>query len=107
MEEDQKYKADKGKPKLGMLLYFPRALEEVGKAAEHGADKYGENTWPKVNKGRYIHAAMRHLIAAAKGNFLFSSVDHESKLPHIAHVILNLLMALELDLRELEGKHEP
>src|SRR5260221_2624463 len=62
-------KADKGKSPVmqGVLQYFPRALFEVGKVSERGAQKYSWRGWEKVQNGkvRYGDALSRHIILEA------------------------------------------
>ena len=103
--KDQRYKRDAGKPRMSLLFQFPRALKEVVRAAEYGAEKYGERTWDKVENGvpRYLDAMMRHPFDAAEAGDLFSR-DRESGRLHMAHEILNALMLLELHLR---GQEKP
>ena len=91
--EGKKY--DTGKPLWHLLPY-----QEVAKVVDvltYGANKYGPNNWQHVldGKNRYFAAAMRHIVAWERGEF----VDDESKLPHLAHAACCLLFIMWLDSR--------
>lgn len=96
-------KYDGGKPSLyrGVIDYFPRALEEVGKVSSFGASKYSWAGWEGVPEGfaRYSDAMVRHLIAEAKGEIL----DPDSGLLHASHQAWGALARLELLLRERQA----
>lgn len=92
-------KLDAGKPRpLLVLRDFARALNAVIEVAEHGARKYTDGGWLRVDNGieRYSNALYRHLLDEAIG----SPWDGKSGLPHAAHVAWNALARLELALRE-------
>ena len=99
-------KLDTGKPRMDLVIEgFPRALLEVGKVAGFGAAKYTEHGWLTVPDGkrRYQSAAVRHILAEAKGDKP-ASVDEESGLLHLAHAAWNALAVLELALQEQDGR---
>lgn len=79
--------------KLRWSLLPLDAVEEVVKVLEHGAQKYGEENWRKVDNAeeRYWNAAMRHMVAYAK-----ETNDPESGLNHLVHAAASLLFILEL-----------
>lgn len=86
-------KLDAGKPMVGLLLGFSRALEAVSEVATYGAGIYTENGWEAVRDGekRYMHAAGRHLL-----KMLREPVDPKSGYPHLWHIAWNVLAWLEL-----------
>lgn len=81
---DQALKRDSGK--LQMELIPPSTLISLGKVLTYGADKYSPHSWKKVEKERYIGAILRHLVKYMEDN---SSIDNESGLLHIEHVLAN------------------
>lgn len=87
------YKADEGKNRWDLLPWKP--VEWVVKILMYGANKYGENTWQKVDnaKERYFAATMRHLVAWRSGELL----DAESHLPHLAHAVCSLVFLLSFE----------
>ncbi len=91
-------KWDQGKPKFSMLPW--KSLEEVCAVVEYGAAKYGHENWQLCEEpGRYLDAALRHLIEVAQGNML----DEESGRHHLAHAATNCLFLLGI----LNGPSEP
>lgn len=97
-------KHDKGKfqPVEGLLSCFPRALEDISRVSEFGANKYSWGGWRTVPDGlnRYKEAQLRHMLEVAKGKKL----DQESKMLHLAHSAWNALAVLELYIAEEEDK---
>jgi hypothetical protein len=91
-------KNDNQKTNLAILLDTPRALEEVAKVMEFGAEKYDRKNWSLVDdKERYLSAPLRHIMLGyAQGEQL----DSESNLHHIAHAVTSLLFLLEIELRD-------
>lgn len=80
-----------GERKLPWALLPFDALEEVVKALQHGATKYGDRNWEKgMNWSRLLSATFRHLVAFAKGE----TKDPETGLHHLAQAICNLLFLL-------------
>lgn len=64
---------------------------------QHGAAKYGENNWQKVEpRSRYIAAALRHLNAHQQGE----RNDPETGLSHLAHATCCLLFLLHFEKSE-------
>ena len=91
-------KLDAGKVRLGLVLgAFSNALVEVGKVGTYGAQKYTDNGWLDVPKGkaRYTDALLRHIFAEAN-----ESHDPDTNLHHAAHAAWNALARLELILRK-------
>lgn len=98
-QKPQGVKADKGKPRLGLVLVeVPHALEKVGTLLGFGADKYAVGNWDKVPEGemRYLDALMRHLTSHHKGE----KVDPESGELHLAHAAVNIMFLLDKELRK-------
>ena len=80
--------------KVRLDLVEPSIIEAIGKVRTYGVKKYGdEQSWRKVEKPRYIAAAMRHFEAYRKGE----SNDAESGMPHLWHCACNLMFLIELD----------
>lgn len=96
MQSEKKGKKfDDKKSRLDLIP--PKGLLEVGHVMRFGAEKYGEHNWKLFAKeegwkGRYLAAAMRHLVAILDGEEL----DPESGLHHAAHAASNTLMLLDL-----------
>jgi hypothetical protein len=94
-------KADRGKPGMGGLDLGVLAL--VARVFDHGNRKYAEDNHLKMNVAtlrRYAGACLRHLEARQRGEML----DPESGLPHLAHAIASLMIALRHDgMPDLEG----
>ena len=91
-------KLDAGKPRLGLVLCaFANALVEVGKVGTYGAQKYTDNGWLDVPKGkaRYTDALLRHVLAETN-----ETHDPDTNLLHAAHAAWNALARLELVLRK-------
>ena len=77
-------KADKGKPRLGLVP--PSTIESVGKVMTYGLTKYKQDSWKQVEPYRYIDALMRHVVEYLADN---NSIDEESGLLHIEHILCN------------------
>lgn len=89
-------KDDKAKSRLDLLP--GRATLRVGDVLGHGARKYGDENWRRVEgaKRRYRAAALRHMMADLAGE----GADPESGIEHLAHAACSLLFVLELELGE-------
>ena len=97
-------KLDAGKSPVmqGVLQYFPRALLEVAKVSQAGANKYTWKGWETVSNGpaRYGDALARHiLLEDIEGTY-----DRDTGLMHAAQAAWNALARLELILKEMEKK---
>ena len=90
-EQHDGQKHDNGKPEFRLIPQV--ALEEVAKVMSYGAKKYAPDNWRKVPTGhdRYMDAALRHINAHLRGDV----GDEESGLPHLAHAVCSLMMAME------------
>jgi hypothetical protein len=93
MAHEQGMKRDHDKLRLDLLPW--RAVEGVAEVLTFGAAKYAPRSWVTVPDAyrRYFAAALRHLLARAKGE----RNDPESGLPHLAHAACNVLFLCELD----------
>lgn len=82
----------------GAVYQFPRALTEVARLSQFGADKYSWNGWESVPDGiqRYRDARGRHEFAQAMGE----THDPDSRVLHLTAVAWNALAELELTLRQ-------
>jgi hypothetical protein len=92
MEQEIGIKFDSGK--LDWTLMVWESLEYVVKVLMCGEKKYSRDNWKLVPNAeeRYKAAAMRHLTAIMKGEYL----DPETGLPHFAHVICCCLFSMWL-----------
>lgn len=90
MTTGQKFDGGKVRPRL----LPPFALITIAKVLDHGADKYGEENWRKLENAdkRYLDATLRHVLAYMAGQ----STDPDSGLPHLAHAACSLMFMLEL-----------
>ena len=92
---DQKAKADAGKPKL--TLVPQQIIYDIAMVREYGVNKYpdgGPDNWRQVDKLRYRDAAARHFLQYLKHP---DGVDEESGLPHLAHLACNIAFLCELE----------
>lgn len=96
---NQEIKRDAGKPM--MCLLPPEALEALGAVLTFGAEKYSANSWRQVEKERYVSALLRHMCKYMKDP---KSVDEESGLPHIWHVLCNAAFLTALEDKQEAGK---
>ena len=85
--------------KVRLDLVEPSIIEAIGKVRTYGVEKYGDDqSWRKVEKQRYVAAAMRHFEAYRKGE----SNDPESGMPHLWHCACNLMFLIELENEQQE-----
>ena len=91
-------KHDGGKPRLDLVQ--PEIIEAVGIVMTHGAEKYGEGNYRKVEPKRYRSALMRHICKWLKDPH---GIDEESGLPHLYHIACNVAFLLELDKEDYNG----
>lgn len=91
MNEGKKYDSEK----LRYDLLPWSALDEVIRVLGHGARKYGDENWRRVERleDRYPAAALRHLSAYLQGQ----EHDQESGYNHLAHAICSLMFVLQVD----------
>ena len=93
-------KYDNRKPRTDLLP--PLACLKVSEVLTYGAGKYSPSNWNKcVEPNRYTGAGLRHEfqdLAAQLYPDLFSRLDDESKIEHLAHAACSLLFELELEL---------
>lgn len=83
---DQSVKHDGGKRRLELIP--TTAYEALGDVLTYGAKLYGDNTWNRVDRERYVGALLRHLCLYLDDPL---GVDKESGLPHIDHVFTNAM----------------
>jgi len=96
-------KHDQKKERWDLLPWI--CIQEVVKVLTFGCVKYSDNNWQQVEdpRKRYFSAAHRHLYAWARGY----EKDDQSKLPHLAHAVCNLLFLLWFDLTDKLVKRDP
>jgi hypothetical protein len=87
---------DEGKPRVDLIPVL--SLIELGKVMDYGSKKYGQHNWSK-HAGRWdwtqlTASALRHLYAWMMGE----DNDKESGLNHLAHVLANITMLLDLQI---------
>lgn len=80
--------------KLRLDLVPPELIEAVGAVMTHGAEKYGEGSYRKVEPKRYRAALMRHICKWLKNPY---GKDEDSGLPHLWHIACNVAFLIELD----------
>jgi Domain of unknown function (DUF5664) len=90
-ETGKKFDLDKTQYHLMPL----HALEQVNLVLMHGAKKYGENNWQKVEgwQHRYYNAVLRHMFAWQSGE----KNDSETNISHLAHAICSLMFLIEIE----------
>ena len=92
-------KVDAGKPRMDLVLGgFASALIEVTKVGTFGANKYTDDGWKEVPKGkeRYTDAMLRHWVYERSGE----DYDDDSGLLHASHLAWNALARLAFILEE-------
>lgn len=91
-EENTEYKNDIGKTRLDLVE--PSLIEAVGRIRTYGVQKYHDpDNWRKVDKHRYVAAAMRHFEAYRGGE----QNDPESGMPHLWHAACNIMFLIEME----------
>ncbi len=84
-------KFDNGKNRWDLVPF--NVLDQMVEVITHGANKYDDNNWHKVDSERYFAALMRHISAWRQGE----KCDKESRLHHLAHAVVNLVFLMELE----------
>lgn len=93
MSESKGLRYNKGKLRWSLLQW--KALVEVLKVTEMGAEKYSPRNWEKgLSYSETYDSAQRHLVKW----YLKEDNDEESKLSHLAHAAWNCLTLLEFEL---------
>lgn len=80
--------------KLRLSLVPAEAIEAIGAVMTHGAEKYGEDTYKRVDPERHRDALMRHVCKWLKDPH---GIDEDSGMPHLWHIITNAAFLCELD----------
>ncbi len=80
-------KYDEGKLRYDLIP--PSELAKLADVLTYGANKYGDNNWQKLEKGkdRYYAALMRHLELWRSGE----EIDKESGRNHLSHALCNAM----------------
>lgn len=98
-EEGQKFKADAGKLRAGLVFEgMPRSLLMLAAVLSYGEQKYEAHSWKKVAGERYVDAKFRHLLDPLAG---LGESDDESGLLHEAHELCNSVFIFEQKLEKL------
>lgn len=79
------------------LLPFD-VIEQVAIIMTHGAEKYEDDNWKKVEPARFVGALMRHLCSHLKGEIY----DKESGLLHLSHMCCNAVFLVWQQLHSVE-----
>ena len=87
--------------KLRLSLVPAEAIEAIGAVMTHGAEKYGKDSYKKVEPERYRDALMRHICKWLKDP---QGIDEDSGLPHLWHIITNAAFLCELDISKQTGR---
>ena len=90
-DSDAFMKADGGKVRFGLVPAW--AQEQVARVFTYGAQKYSAQNWRKgTSWSRYIDALERHWSDWKQRK----EMDAESGLHHLAHLVANAMILLEL-----------
>lgn len=90
---DQRAKADAGKPQL--TLVPRRIIWAIAKVRMYGNKKYGDpENWRQVEKERYRDAMMRHMLQYLDDP---DGVDEESGIKHLHHLACNVAFLCEME----------
>ena len=89
---------NKGKPELGYMFDFPKAMTALAAVCTYGAEKYDRDNWKKGGKpdAEYLDAACRHLMAHRNSD----PIDPESGCLHLAHALWNIAAWIELNVKD-------
>jgi len=95
---------NEGKPQWSLMDF--ESFEPMIRVLEYGSKKYARNNWKKgLPTVEIMDSLMRHIISFLEGE----DIDKESGLPHIGHMMCNLMFLSyvmknkpELDNREDE-----
>ncbi len=80
------------------------ALEDAARVFEYGAEKYADWNWAKgMDWSVPYECALRHLDAWYRGE----DIDAESGLPHIGHIMCNMIMLAHFAKYYKEGDDRP
>ena len=94
LDHNQQIKADQGKPRISLVPM--EILTAVARVREYGVAKYGEKeSWMDVSPERYRDAMLRHMIEYINNP---DSVDSESGLPSLWHLLTNVVFLVQKDL---------
>ena len=89
--------------KIRYDMFPDNVLTDICKVLMFGAKKYEENNWKKcTDLTRYYNASRRHVEAWRTGEYY----DNDSKLPHLAHALCNLMFMHYLEEEKQNAKQE-
>lgn len=97
LKEEVGVKHDQGKSRMDLV--DPKWLLAVGDVLGYGAEKYAPDNWKKVEKKRYVAAALRHILDYMDGNKLDDG-PKGSGLSHLSHASTCLMFLHYLDRQE-------
>lgn len=85
-QPDKAMRFNYGKPQLSFIPL--NLMEDCARVFEYGANKYARNNWQKGdNLTSLIDSLLRHISKLQEGEYM----DEESKLPHLGHIMCNVL----------------
>lgn len=102
-----------GKPELGYIFTFPRALAAFAKVCMYGASKYRAYNYLRgAPLSQYVNCMSRHLAAWMSGEDIDTGNpddpnDNGSGQPHLAHVVWNALALCEMALSQPHRDDRP
>jgi len=98
--EGKAMRFNEGKVPMGHVLDYPRAMAELAKVADYGANKYDRGNFQRGQKASVtIDCMMRHLWKWWCGE----DYDPESMCHHLGHVVWNVMVLCEDMMRAAEG----
>lgn len=102
MDKNNDFKDRTGKPPVDLVT--PESILGMAEVLKLGADKYGANTWQRVQNPIDTHysALLRHLLYWKQGEL----DDPESGLSHIKHALTNAMFLLDHEEKYLRSKND-
>ncbi len=93
-------KNDQGKLRWDLLPLRP--IQKAVEVLTFQLDEYGEDNWQRIERptDRFYAALMRHIAAWRMGEEL----DPKTKMPHLAHALVNVIFLLWHTSRKLGEK---
>lgn len=93
MSEEKALRLNQGKPEMGYIFHYPKAVEALVRVLEQGAVKYEHLNWKKGGKPdkEYIDSCSRHLFKHINEG----PYDDDIGALHVAQAIWNLMTLIE------------
>lgn len=95
---EQAKRYNEGKPQMGLIYHYPKAIEFLVRVLEHGECKYDHLNWKKGNKPdqEYLDSMNRHIFKY----FDEGPIDPDSGCHHAGHALWNLMTWIELNITQ-------